>query len=112
MIESLKKNKKGIILMLFSSLCVCIGQLFWKLSENNIIFLILGFGFYGLGALIMLYAYKFGSLSVLQPMLSANYIFSIVLAFFVLHEIITLKKLLGILIIIIGVIFVGGGDND
>ena len=70
MIESLKKNKKGIILMLISSLCVCIGQLFWKLyASGSILFLILGFAFYGVGALIMIYAYKFGNLSVLQPML-------------------------------------------
>lgn len=112
MIESLKKNKKGIILMLISSLCVCIGQLLWKLQANgNVIFLLLGFVFYGLGALVMLYAYKFGSLSVLQPMLSANYIFTIILAVTVLNEQVTLTKGIGIIIIILGVILIGGGDE-
>ena len=113
MLESINKNKKGILLMLVSSLCVCIGQLFWKLSvDNNYICLFLGFCLYGIGALIMLYAYRFGSLSVLQPMLSLNYIFSIILAAFVLHESVSILKLIGIIIIMIGVIFVGGGDND
>lgn len=112
MIESLKKNKKGIVLMLISSLFVCIGQLFWKLyAEGNIIFLLLGFGFYGIGALIMIYAYKFGSLSVLQPMLSANYIFTIILATTILNEQITLTKVIGILVVILGVILIGGGDE-
>ena len=112
MIESLKKNKKGIILMLFSSLCVCIGQLFWKLYANgNLVFVILGFMFYGIGALVMLYAYKFGSLSVLQPMLSANYVFTVILATTILKEEINLLKIIGILIIIIGVILIGGGDE-
>lgn len=111
MIASLKKNKKGILFMLFSSLCVCIGQLFWKLATNgNYLYLGLGFFFYGIGAFVMLIAYKFGELSVLQPMLSANYIFTIILASIVLKEIITIKKLIGILIIMMGVITIGGGE--
>ena len=111
MIESLKKNKKGILLMLCSSICVCIGQLLWKLSANgNMLYLILGFLFYGVGALVMLIAYKFGELSILQPMLSANYIFTILLASLVLKEVITLKKVIGILIITTGVITIGGGN--
>ena len=113
MIESIKKNKKGILLMLLSSLFVCVGQLFWKLSvDKNLLYLLLGFVLYGMGALVMLYAYKFGSLSVLQPMLSANYVFTIILASTVLHETITVAKVIGILVIICGVILVGGGDGD
>ena len=74
MIASFKKNKKGILLMLCASLCVCTGQLFWKLSDaHGLLFLLLGFGLYGLGALITLTAYRYGSLSVLQPVLSMNY---------------------------------------
>lgn len=112
MVESIKKNKKGIVLMLLSSLFVCVGQLFWKLStDGSMVYLIVGFGLYGLGALVMLYAYKFGSLSVLQPMLSANYVFTIILASLVLHESITVLKVAGISIIILGVVFVGGGDE-
>lgn len=112
MIESLKKNKYGILLMVISSICVCVGQLLWKLSVNNgILFLIAGFGFYGLGALVMLVAYKFGSLSVLQPMLSLNYVLSIMLAAMILNESITLIKVIGVLTIIVGVILIGGGDN-
>lgn len=112
MLYSLKKNKKGILLMLCSSLLVCFGQLFWKLSDNgNLLFLIIGFVLYALGALIMLYAYKFGELSILQPMLSANYIFTIILAVLVLREEFTLFKLLGIIIITFGVILIGGGEK-
>lgn len=112
MLESIKKNKKGILLMLVSSVCVCLGQLFWKLAMNdNLAMLILGFAFYGVGALIMIVAYQFGSLSVLQPMLSLNYVLSVVLGYLVLNEVITLTKSIGIIIIIIGVILIGGGDE-
>ncbi len=113
MIESLRKNKKGIFLMILSSFCVCLGQLFWKLSINhNLFYLLLGFGLYGFGALLMLYAYKFGKLSVLQPILSVNYIFTILFACLILHETILWQDIVGIFIIMIGVFLIGGGDND
>ncbi len=112
MLESIKKNKKGILLMLISSVCVCLGQLFWKLAINdNLPMLILGFTFYGIGALIMIVAYQYGSLSVLQPMLSLNYVLSVILGYLVLNEVITLTKSIGIFIIIIGVVLIGGGDE-
>lgn len=112
MLESFKKNKYGIILMFLSSICVCIGQLFWKLSTSKgILFLFTGFILYGIGAIIMIIAYKFGSLSVLQPMLSLNYVISIILAAIILNEHVTLTKIIGVLVIMIGVILIGGGDD-
>ncbi len=113
MIESFKKNKQGIILMICSSICACIGQLFWKLSSTNGALLIFsGFIFYGLGALIMIIAYKFGKLSVLQPILSLNYVLSLVFGFIFLHESVTVLKIIGVLVIMCGVIFIAGGDNE
>lgn len=113
MIESFQKNKKGILLMLISSMCVCVGQLLWKLSSDyGILALVTGFGFYGIGALVMIIAYKFGKLSVLQPMLSLNYVLSIILAAIVLDEKITVLKCLGVFVIITGVIMIAGGDEE
>ena len=87
MLESIKKNKKGIILMIISSICACVGQMLWKMSaDKGLIYMIVGFGFYGVGALVMIIAYRYGKLSVLQPMLSLNYVLSIVLAAIVLGE--------------------------
>lgn len=113
MLESIQKNKKGILLMIVSSICVCIGQLLWKLSATQGLFIMfLGFVFYGIGALVMIVAYKYGKLSVLQPMLSLNYVLSIVLAVFVLKESVTLLKCIGVLIIIAGVVLIAGGDEE
>lgn len=113
MIESFRKNKKGIILMMVSSICVCLGQLLWKLSaQGNILYLLFGFALYGIGALVMIYAYRFGSLSVLQPMLSMNYVLTIIIANFVLKEPIKLLQYIGIIIVIIGVILIGGDDKQ
>ena len=113
MLESFHKNKKGILLMVLSSICVCVGQLLWKLSiTQGIIFMIAGFCFYGMGALVMIIAYKFGKLSVLQPMLSLNYVLSIILAAIVLKEEITILKSIGVLVIIAGVVMIAGGDEE
>lgn len=99
--------------MLISSVCVCLGQLLWKLStDQGLVLLLLGFLLYGIGALVMLLAYKYGKLSVLQPILALNYVISILLAAFVLKEKITLLKCIGVLIITCGVILIAGGDEE
>lgn len=113
MVESFRKNKKGIFFICISSVLACVGQLLWKLSgDGNLWYLFFGFGFYGLGALVMLIAYKFGSLSVIQPFLSLNYILSIIFGYCFLNEAITLNKIIGIIIIMIGVTFIAGGDEE
>lgn len=113
MMDSFQKNKKGILLMLVSSVCVCVGQLLWKLSvEYGVYVMLAGFCFYGVGALVMIVSYKFGKLSVLQPMLSLNYVLSIILAAAVLKEKITVIKCIGVLVIIAGVIMIAGGDEE
>lgn len=112
MIESLKKNRLGIILMICSSICACAGQLLWKLSaDGGFLFLIGGFALYGIGAVTMIVAYKFGKVSILQPILSLNYILSIVLGATVLKETITLAKCVGVLGIMLGVLLIAGGDE-
>lgn len=103
---------KGIVLMLASSIFVCFGQLFWKLSvSRGILFLIVGAVLYAIGALIMLKAYKFGKLSTLQPILSMNYILSTVLSIWILEEIFNYQMGIGICIIICGVFILGGGEK-
>lgn len=111
--ESFEKNKKGIAFMLAAAGFACIGQLLWKLSvTNGILYMLSGFALYGLGAVLMLLAYRYGSVSVLQPMLSTNYILSAILGFLVLQEKITVQKMIGIVIITCGVILIGGGDTE
>lgn len=113
--NSFEKNKKGIALMLFSSLCVCLGQLFWKLASTgdstNIVYLLCGFIVYGIGAVVMILAYRYGSLSVLQPMLASNYVFAPLIAKIVLDEAVSLTRIFGIFVIIVGILLIGGGDD-
>ena len=109
--ESFIKNKRGILLMLLSATCVCLGQFLWKISVGNgMWYIIFGFALYGLGALLMLIAYKHGSLSVLQPMQSAGYVLSLIIGCIILNENISLYQVIGVGVILFGIILIAGGD--
>ena len=102
------KLSLGIAFMIISSICTCSGQLFWKLaasSNYSLLYYAFGFTLYGCGALLMITAFKFGELSVLHPMLSIGYILSLFLGSIFLKEIITLKSIIGVSCIFIGMIF-------
>lgn len=108
--ENQAKNKNlifGILLILLSALFTSSGQLMWKLGTVHIFLILIGFVLYGIGALLMIGAFRFGEISVLHPMLSVSYILSLVLGAIVLKETITIHKIIGIVLIIIGMIFLG-----
>ena len=99
--------------MLGSAVCACVGQLLWKISaDRGLLFMLAGFFFYGIGALIMLLAYRFGRVSVLQPILSCSYILSCILGAAVLNETVSASKCAGIFLIMAGVTLIAGGDAE
>jgi len=94
--------------MLLCAVCLCLGQLVWKLMpEYNLTYLLGGYAIYAAGALSMIFAYRYGELSVLQPINSMSYVFSTITAVFILHEKIPLINIAGIALIIIGVVVIG-----
>lgn len=108
---SLQKNRIGIILIIIASISTAFGQMFWKLSTGlvNLEFII-GFFLYFLGAIIMIIAFRFGSLSVLHPLLSIGYIFALLISIFFLNEILQIHHFIGTLLIVVGAVLIGGGD--
>ena len=105
-------NKIGILLMIASSCCACIGQLFWKLyADGNLLNLCVGFLLYAAGFIAMVSAYRYGSVSKLQPILSLNYVFAVLIGYAVLGESITVYKISGIVIITTGVAIIGRGAD-
>lgn len=97
--------------MLVCSCCLCGGQFIWKLWDG-ILPLLAGFVIYGAGALAMLAAYRFGSLSTLQPLNSVSYVMSAILGYFAFQEPITTGKIVGILAIMAGVILLAKGESS
>ena len=100
----------GILLMLMCAMCLCIGQFIWKYYDG-IFSLAVGFGIYGLGALAMLCAYQFGSVSVLQPINSVSYGAAAVLGNIFFDEVISAGKVIGILAIIAGVVLLAQEES-
>lgn len=112
LLESLRKNKIGIIMIITSAVITAFGQYFWKISEGSkIIELLIGFSLYGIGAILMIIAFKFGSLSVLHPMMSIGYVVALFIGYFLLEENITIFKVIAIIFILIGVTLMGVGDE-
>ena len=99
--------------MIASSVFVSFGQMFWKMFHTEGFWaLILGFALYAVGALLMIVAYKYGKLSVLQPMLCLSYVCAIFIGVFILGEAMTPIRLAGILVVVFGVILIAGGDQE
>ena len=112
MIDSIKHNLHGILLMVVSALLASFGQMFWKMYHTEGLWaMIVGFIVYAGGALVMIIAYRYGNLSVLQPMLCLSYVFAIFIAVFILHEEMAPLKLAGIVVVIFGVVMIAGGDE-
>ena len=110
--RSFAENWRGMLLMLLSALMVAVGQLMWKQSQGvDLGRLVAGFALYGVGALLMVLAFKHGKLSVVHPVLSFSYVFGIFFGYFFLGETLRPLQLVAIAMIIIGVAFIGGGDK-
>ncbi|MFP7492553.1 EamA family transporter [Terribacillus saccharophilus] len=106
------KPKIGISLILLSAVFTSVGQLFWKIADGSInIPLFIGCVFYGAGAVTMIISFRFGKLSVLQPMLSLGYVFALIMGSIFLEEHISFMHIIGTALIIVGAILIGGGKH-
>ena len=100
------------MLMVLSALLASFGQMFWKMYHSEGLWaLALGFVLYAFGAMVMIVAYRYGNLSVLQPMLCLSYVFGIFIAAFILQEQMSGMKLVGIFVVVFGVVMIAGGDS-
>lgn len=103
-----QEHLKGVILMIIASIAVATGQFLWKLSAGDInAYMFIGFALYGIGALLMIVALKYGELSVLHPIMAFSYVVAFLLSVFVLHEPFHKIQLVGMVIIIIAVASLG-----
>ncbi len=73
--------------------------------------LIIGYALYGLFTIGIVLALKDGELSLLYPLIALNYVWVTVLSFLIFHETINPFKLIGIVIIVIGVAVLGGSGG-
>jgi len=106
----------AIFLVMISSFTGAVGGSIFKIASKNLSLnlsklvknytLILGFFLYGLSALIYIFALTKGELNTLYPLSSLTYIWSTLIAQKCLNEKINLYKWAGIILIVLGSIFV------
>lgn len=102
---------RGVGLMVLSSTCACLGQFLWKLgAQHGLVWILAGLAVYTAGAMLMLVAYRYGPLSVLQPILGLSYVLSLLLGAFWLHEPVGWGRTLGVAIVLLGVVMVATSD--
>ncbi|MBU0471549.1 MAG: EamA/RhaT family transporter [Nanoarchaeota archaeon] len=116
----LKNTFFGILLVVICTFLTSFGQYFIKLGTRSIsgtiasvfnLSLVGGFALYGLGAIVLLVALKFGDLSVLYPFIALSFVWVFFLSSFFLQEIIVFVNWLGLGFILLGVSFIGWGAN-
>lgn len=95
--------------MVAAAFSTATGQMFWKLADSVFDYQMwIGFVLYGMGAVLMTVAFRFGKLSVLHPLLSLGYVIAIFYGAMFLGEAVTLNVSLGTLLILVGVVAIGG----
>jgi uncharacterized membrane protein len=78
----------------------------WRFYKNKVA--LLGFLIFGTGSMFFIVALKFGSLSVFYPISSLTFIWAVLLSKKFLKEDINSFKVIGVLLIVLGVVIVGG----
>jgi drug/metabolite transporter (DMT)-like permease len=69
-------------------------------------YIILGFCFYGVSAIFWLQVLSKMEFSMAFPLVSLTYIFALIIGRFVFHEVVTMSRILGVLLICSGLFFV------
>ena len=113
---------KAILLSLVCSLMLATGQIFWKLSMTGrefslnykviikVIFsplFLAGIVLYGLATILWIYLLSKFELSYIYPMIAFAYVFGAFMSVIILKENISLLRLSGILLVVIGVAIIG-----
>jgi len=111
----------AIILMIICTALTSVAQVlykkgmsYFKLDIFSIItnyHLLSGFLLYGIGAVLMIYAFKQGEVTVLYPIIALSYIWVSLLALYFFQELMNFYKWIGIIFICIGIIAIGFGGK-
>ncbi|WP_017413600.1 EamA family transporter [Clostridium tunisiense] len=109
-------NTLNLMLLLTMTILGAFAGLFLKKASSSPfkslilnINLYLGGGLYFLSALINIYILKYLDYSVVLPLTSMTYIWTMLISFFILHEKISVKKIIGIALILVGALCVAIG---
>jgi uncharacterized membrane protein len=114
--------KLAIPIVVICTIFTTIGQLLFKQSSVTFSWnvlsiltnysLILGFLSYGLGALLLILSLRYGKLSVIYPFVALTFVWVAIGSYFFFNESFTVVKVLGILFIILGTVYISRGAQQ
>ncbi|SPE35690.1 conserved membrane hypothetical protein [Candidatus Sulfopaludibacter sp. SbA3] len=114
-------RRKSIALVFCCTLLGAAAQILMKTGANQLshgvmgiltnIPLICGYTLYGMSTVLLVLALKDGELSLLYPVIALTYVWVTGLSFLVFHDTANPFKLVGIVIIVIGVAVLGKGGK-
>ncbi|WP_075037238.1 EamA family transporter [Halobacillus dabanensis] len=101
---------KWVVLVAIFTLCGAIGGYFFKQATNDgfqvnkyfIKHLTIGAFFYGIGAILNIVTLMFLPYTIVFPLTSITYVWTLLISYYFLNEIITVKKVIGVTFIIAG----------
>ena len=117
----MKTKPFAILLVLITTIFTSTAQVFWKFGADRLVLTLMGiitnyhiwigFFFYGIAAIILIFSLKHGELSVLYPVVATSYIWVSLLAVRFFGESITPLKWVGIASILFGISLIGFGSQ-
>jgi uncharacterized membrane protein len=115
-------HKKAIIVMIFCTLLLTLGQFAWKIGVELIhishwisffnVYMIIGVILYAVSSVLVLYALKHGELSILYPILATSYVWVSIISPIIFNEVIHILNIVGVLSILLGVSLLGAGAQN
>ncbi len=118
----MKTKLWAIILVIFITFLTSSAQIFYKLGAEHLeytfislitnYYLLIGLVLYGIGAALIIVAFKGGEVSVLYPIIATSYIWVSLISGYLFHEIVNVYKWLGIIVIIIGISLISFGSKE
>ncbi|HSU72845.1 MAG TPA: EamA family transporter [Candidatus Binatia bacterium] len=105
----------ALLLIFLTTLLTTLAQFFLKTALQGTVApvpLVTGLILYGLGALLMILAFKGGDVSLLYPIIATSYIWVALISQFWFHETVSALRWIGIAFILLGVVLLGlSGKN-
>ena len=117
----MQNNTKAILLALVCTVIVSIAQILLKLGSTSFSLslnqvynypLLLGIVLYFAGAVVLVYGFRLGELSVVYPIMASSYVIVTILSSIYLQEPIIPQKWISLSVITLGVIIIGRGGNS
>ena len=113
----MEKRGLAIFLMVLCTIFTSVAQVFYKIGALRLpeLFtnypILIGLILYGIGAVILITAFKFGEVTLLYPIIATSYIWVSILSWIVFAETIGVFNWLGIGLIMVGITVIAFGSR-